>query len=378
MRTLSADPVGEETGAPVPPELVALTTSLVRKGSEPLRALSAVELFLTRSRIPSRRLFPKTDYPVLIAGSLERRLGTVLATHVDVVPPEERPDAAPGTVKGDRLYGRGALDMRGGLALSLLLLRGFYWSSPQPPPLTVVVTTDEEKESRGAWRLTDQGMLVPELVLVPEPTWERVALGAVGRRSWTVSFTGEGGHAEGNFQRTASPASALAHLVARLPADFTPLSLSTLGTGEVTLPLRAEARVDQILKTREGEHRAEEIFTMLTELAERRYPGLQGRFGLVRRTSPWPPPYKTDPTHALVRRFLATAVRDGHAAERIVEQAVGDFNAFGSRWPTIVFGPSGGGAHGPGEWVDLASLGRCWKVYQKFLAGIFEGRRPLR
>ena len=84
--------------------------------------------------------------PVLIAdvGPNEAELTLLLHGHIDVVPglPEQfRPHA-----EGERLYGRGAYDMKGALATLMLALVDFRGQHQRPVRVRLGVVPDEESE----------------------------------------------------------------------------------------------------------------------------------------------------------------------------------------------------------------------------------------
>jgi acetylornithine deacetylase/succinyl-diaminopimelate desuccinylase-like protein len=354
--------------------LFALAETLVRSPSvtgETEQALQSLEEFFRRSDVPTDRLAPPGVAPSLVAGRPPRPgLPTfLLATHLDTVPMVGDPAHPPGSVDEGRLFGRGALDMKGGLALAMLLLQEF--SEDPRFNLGFVATTDEEAESGGAWALLDHLPVDPDLVLVPEPTWEKVVVSASGRVVWQVGFDGKGGHGHLHGKtRPPNPLLAMAELLGTTSKDYTALKLWTEGEGEVTLPHAARLRLDRVLP--EGTDRSVDQAGLERKVSAiaRRYPGLQGTVGLAPRRTPWLPGYRTDPKGPWARLFVAAATHEGRRSELEHVMAVGDYNVFGSRFPTLNLGPGGGGMHGDDEWVDLISLERCWKAYRRFLLGV--------
>lgn len=361
--------------SPPPRDLERLTSDLVRIDStkDPGEALAWIERFCREHRIPVHRHWPSSPHPVLLAGARPGRASrqVLIATHVDTVPQLGTPRRRPGTLSATRLHGRGALDMKAGLALALTLLRDFTPPEPRVPrwgaSLSLLVTSDEEGDSLGVCKSVQSGRARADLVLVPEPTWERAATAAYGRRGWDLSFTSPGGHAEGNFQRTTNPVSALASAVAHLPVGCIPVSLSTEGDGEVTLPTVARAKIELVYAKPADATRATRHLSRAMEGTRQRFPGVQGNLMLRSRRTPWPEPYSTPRGNPLVASFLQSVRSVLGNSPVITEEAVGDFNVFGARFPTVIFGPAGGGAHGRDEWVDRRSLARCWRVYADFL-----------
>ena len=358
--------------APVPDRLRALSETLVKIASptgDCDTLLVRLEKFLSAARIPTDRLTGPGFAPVLVAGHPpDPRRPTVLwATHADTVPPGEEPSHPAGEVAGGKMYGRGALDMKGGLAISLLLLEEFR-DDPRFN-LGLVVTTDEEAESAGAWEVLRHLPQDPSVVLVPEPTWERCAVSANGRIVWQVSVRGTGGHGE-ELRATKAPPNpvlAMSRFVGSLPGDFVPLSIHSEAEGEVTLPRRVRVRLDHALPPGRDSAADRDELLRLTRGGSRADSSLRWDVEPAPRTTPWLPAFEGDPKDAWVQRFLRAAKVELGRVRRFHMPAVGDFNVFGSRAPTVVFGPSGEGAHADDEWVDLGSLERCHAVYRRFL-----------
>ena len=109
-------------------------------------------------------------------------------SHLDVVPAgtgwSEDPFA--GRMEGDRIYGRGACDMKGGLAASVLAVEAFLAThSRYPGAIEVSGTADEETGGYGgaAW-LAERGILAAPRVdyaIIPEPLGNsRICLGHRG------------------------------------------------------------------------------------------------------------------------------------------------------------------------------------------------------
>lgn len=356
----------------VPERLLDLLQHLVRTSSpssSPNQGLREVEVFLKAAGIETSRLPREGVSPVLVAGRPPRpELPTFLfAAHVDTVPDLGTMAQAPGTVEGRWLHGRGALDMKSGLAVALLLLQEF--GHDPRFNLGLAVTTDEEEESGGAWALQDFLPRAPDLVLVPEPTWERVALSAHGRRVWNVTLEGSGGHGEGLKSKDApmNPLVAMGRVLSGLPSGFTPLTLASEGGGQLTFPRSLTVRVDHLLPP--GASPEKELARLKTQVRAKLGPakGLKVTVAPAARTTPWLPGYETRTDNRWVQAFLKGLKLETRSAEIFHEPAVGDFNIFGSKGPTLIYGPGGEGAHADAERVDLPSLARCWAVYRRFL-----------
>jgi len=171
------------------------------------------------------------------------------AGHTDVVPPgaagwTDDPFAA--TVRDGVLYGRGACDMKGGIAAFVAGLADYLAANPNPPgSISLLITGDEEGPAKdGTVRVLDwlaaRGE-IPDMALVGEPT-SRARLGdivKVGRRgsmtAWITLF-GTQGHSA-YPQRADNPVHRLVRVLHRLTAEpldagsefFEPTTLQVTG-----------------------------------------------------------------------------------------------------------------------------------------------------
>ncbi|WP_367884651.1 M20/M25/M40 family metallo-hydrolase [Thermococcus sp. JCM 11816] len=91
-----------------------------------------------------------------------------------------------GELDGDRFYGLGSADMKGGLAALLsafLELSGGFPKNERPNVIFTAVSDEEGFSRGGSWELIKSGRLdKADIVLVGEPTNEKLMLGARGGR----------------------------------------------------------------------------------------------------------------------------------------------------------------------------------------------------
>lgn len=127
------------------------------------------------------------------------RPGLVLSAHTDVVPVEGQAWTVPpfaGVIRGDRVYGRGATDMKGFLAVVLAAIPQFV-AAASAAPVHLAFSYDEELGCRGAPDLVRALMArvaPPALAIVGEPTSMRVVRAHKGKVSRRLTVTGRTGH----------------------------------------------------------------------------------------------------------------------------------------------------------------------------------------
>lgn len=161
---------------------------------------SFIKGLLLKNNIPSE-LVPleegRSSIVAKIEGKEERNI--TLCGHLDTVRVIEEDWSKPplqGIIEEGKMYGRGAADMKGGVAaiiytLILLKRRGI---TPQKK-VQLALTADEEWGYRGAKTLVDQGFFdQTDFLIITEPTNLQVAVGEKGEVWIKAKFYGKSAH----------------------------------------------------------------------------------------------------------------------------------------------------------------------------------------
>ncbi|QPC82137.1 M20 family metallopeptidase [Phototrophicus methaneseepsis] len=123
----------------------------------------------------------------------------LLLGHADTVWPEGTLAERPVRIDEDgRLYGPGALDMKGGLAIALFAIKGLLDRGELPNrPIHYLLTTDEEIGSKHSQQIIEDMARESGLVLVLEPPTADGSLKGwrKGTASYTLTVTGKAAHA---------------------------------------------------------------------------------------------------------------------------------------------------------------------------------------
>lgn len=124
----------------------------------------------------------------------------VMLAHMDTTPVGEGWTVPPlgGDVIDDRIYGRGACDMKGGLAVAINLIGSLAADRYSPAgDVVVVATVDEEAPGMlGVHGLVESGFFRPgDQVLALEPTGMRLRIAQMGLRWLTLRIQGRMAHA---------------------------------------------------------------------------------------------------------------------------------------------------------------------------------------
>ncbi|MDQ4042518.1 MAG: succinyl-diaminopimelate desuccinylase [Actinomycetota bacterium] len=125
----------------------------------------------------------------------------VFAGHLDTVP--EPAGGLPVRVEGDRVYGRGASDMKAGDAVMLALLESLRWEDSWAEPTFVFYEREEGSYVENGLETVFEEcpwILDAELALVLEPTANALEVGCVGTAHVEVTFEGQPAHAARPWQ----------------------------------------------------------------------------------------------------------------------------------------------------------------------------------
>src|SRR5258708_4635200 len=132
------------------------------------------------------------------AGGSERKAPLCLTGHLDVVPLGSRKwtkDPFNGETAGDRLYGRGASDMKAGVAAILLAAKNTLKDLAGTPGVVIVLTAAEEGGCIGSKHLAQTALLGRAgAMIVGEPTSNYPLVGHKGSLKFHARFRGVSAH----------------------------------------------------------------------------------------------------------------------------------------------------------------------------------------
>ena len=193
------------------------------------------------TRVVGVASLPQKSYPpyLLIATYGQGPRTVYFHGHYDVVPAADRSQFLP-RLKDGRLYGRGAADMKGGLAAMVYAVAALKRCQiPLPGRIVLAFVPDEETGGRyGTQALFDQGLVLPEEaagMLMPEPTSGTIWNACRGAISLRVKVKGKQVHSTlqhqgvNAFERMIPLAEALLRLKAEVEARKTSYAV---GPGE--------------------------------------------------------------------------------------------------------------------------------------------------
>ncbi len=204
----------DEDGPPTPPltaartaRLVDLAQALVRMPTvnPPGNEAAVAEFLADRLRTAGleAHTVPCGDGRASCVARLRgsgTRPGLILTGHLDVVPTGSIPWRHPplsGTVDGDRLHGRGSVDMKGAVAAMVdAAIALAEAGDPLRGDLILALTAGEEVDMRGAESLASGGYLSgASAIIVGEPTGLDLAIAEKGSYRLDITVHGRAAHA---------------------------------------------------------------------------------------------------------------------------------------------------------------------------------------
>jgi succinyl-diaminopimelate desuccinylase len=292
----------------------------------------------------------------------------VLHGHVDVVPaPEEQFEAR---TDGDRLYGRGAYDMKGALAAMLLTTAALRDQDGVRVRFGMVGDEESEEEAeRGSDHLVDNGF-VGDFAITGEPTDLQIGVEAKGVLALRLLVGGVSAH--GATPWLGDNAVLKAHDVFRsiesLPFarqsselfDRPSINLGRIMGGDALnkVPDRCAIDVDiRYLPTQDPAAILEQVRQIPDVVVENLFSRPPA---VVDRSSPFVLALR-DATEEHHHGEPMSVGRDG-ASDAVSFLRVGV--------PAVEFGPLGAGHHGPEEWVSISSLAGYQRALETFLLSL--------
>jgi len=289
----------------------------------------------------------------------------VLHGHLDVVPGHS--EQFEPRVEGDRLIGRGAYDMKGGLAAMMCALKDL--ERQDRVRVRLVCVPDEESEELDV-RSTDavvRGGLGGDFAITGEPTNLHIGVEAKGVLAMRIEVQGRSAHSSTPWlgDNAVLKAVDVFRAIESLPFsresselfDRPSINLGRISGGDALnkVPDVCTMAVDIRYLP---EQDPEEILAQVRAIA-----GVQ-----VTRTFLHPPVMvsRTNPYVRVLRDAVARSIQ-GEALS-VGRDGASDAAAFlAAGIPAVEFGPAGAGHHGPEEWVSVSSLARYRRALGDFV-----------
>ena len=370
---------------------------------EQLRAMgmSVEEVYIDETRLSTLPGYSPVDWPYAGLKNLVGRLrardsggkSLILNGHIDVVSPEPvdswQCDPWGGEIVNSRLLGRGAADMKSGVAAMIYSLVALQHSGiPLRGDVLVQSVIDEECSGNGTLACLAKG-LIADAAVIPEPFGGAIVSASPGVLWCRIRVRGFGAHASvaGDAVNAAEKAFVVIAALRQLEAEWNRPERRHPAFQDVEHPLNFNIGT---FHAGDWPSTVPELCTLEVRLSC--FPGedlaivqrlVSDRLQAAAAADSWlsknPPEVRFIGFRAEGAIYdtggeLGTILAANHAhvtgGPPAVRPTTGTIdNRFFQLYygiPTICYGPQGGQLHAPNEWVDLESIRTCTKV----LAGV--------
>ena len=294
-------------------------------------------------------------------GDPEAEREIVLLGHMDTVP-----GLIPVSRRGNRLYGRGAVDAKGPLA-AFVLAAARVAPRLDGARLVVIGAVEEEAHGRGARHLA-RTMQPPYCVIIGEPSdWEGITLGYKGMLTVDYRLVLPGGHIAGERPGTAEKAVTFWNRLMNYAEERNDGRLGHFDTLDPALRdfrtfsdgLNDGTEMNIVVRLPPGTDAADLKWSMRVWCngAQLSFPGSD-------------PPFRSEKNTPPVRALLR-AIRAGGGRPRFkLKTGTSDMNIVGPAWgcPIVAYGPGDSSLdHTPDEHIDLKEFRRGINVLGRAL-----------
>jgi succinyl-diaminopimelate desuccinylase len=313
-------------------------------------------------------------------GSSGRRPALLFACHLDVVGPGQAPWEHPpfsGVHREGRVYGRGATDMKGGIAAIVAAIRQMADSDVELlGDIVFVASAGEETDSCGAIRFVEAGAERGEFagVIIPEPTDFDVITAHRGMLWLELATVGRTAHGSTPHLgvNAISSARALLNELESYDTKVEPhellggcsMSINTIAGGEAINVVPDKCTIGIDFRTLPGQDHGDiigdlrEIFAKLKSAD----PNFDAEIAIVRQVEP----LENDCSNEFVRDFCSIV----GATET---KAVG-FTTDGPHFaelgaPVVIFGPGKPElCHKPNEYIEISDVEKAVDYYKDIIS----------
>ena len=357
------------------PELVALTQRLISYETCEPEAISEaagfVKGWLEARGIEAGRAEVR-GLPVLTAevGGVGDAPTVILEGHLDVVP--GRPEQFEPRIDGDRLYGRGAYDMKGALAAMMTVTAAMREQDGVRVRLAVVGDEEsEEGHERGCDHLVDSGF-VGDFAITGEPTDLHIGVEAKGVLAMRLEVAGTAAHGATPWLGDNAVLNAIDvfRSIESLPFarhsselfDRPSINLGRIWGGDALNKVPDRCVIDVDIRYLPGQ----DPDSILADVR-----GIDGVEATELLTRP-PAIVARDSPFVQALRTATAAHHDGEPMSVGRDGASDAVSFLRVGVPAVEFGPIGAGHHGPEEWVSISSLEAYRRTLEAFLGSLPE------
>lgn len=292
----------------------------------------------------------------------------MLNAHMDTVGVTTMNEPFSARIEDNKLYGRGAYDMKASIAAMLGVAKVIKVNQIKlNGDLILTFVADEEYESIGAQEIVKK--YKADACIVTEPTDLRVCLGHRGFGVYEITTHGKvahgGLHKEGidANMKMGAVLNELSKLSASLSAEkehplFGQASLHVpqIQGGQSLFIYSGQCTIQVERRTLPGE-KEHEVFQQLQQIIDN-LSVFDKNFKATLRQVMWRNPHQILPESAIAQSLIRSSEKIQHTKPEFIGHTWWeDSGLFGEAGiETVIIGPCGGGIHQEVEWVDIQSV----------------------
>lgn len=286
--------------------------------------------------------------------------------HLDIVPGKK--EQFDPYIEGDKVFGRGSADMKGGCAA---MMEAFVGISKHADRLTKkvqlhLVTDEESGGSKTSKYLVQQGY-TGDFVICGEPTFLKIGLQAKGISQFFITFHGKGAHGSRPWEGDNAILQSHKFHELLIQQEWTKESTDYYEHPSINLArISGGDRFNMVPDTCEVGYDIRFVPGQTVEFVEEQLKALLDEHF---------------PRAEIRRRGISPAVTTSHQDPRISQlldimkdetELMGQHGSADTRHYAVTgagaieFGPAGGDWHGPGEFVSISSMERYRDVLMEF------------
>ena len=293
----------------------------------------------------------------------------ILNGHLDVVPAAA--DQFRPRRDGDRLYARGAQDMKVSALAEALAFRELAGTLPYPVALQLV--TDEETGGRhGTWYQLERGVR-GQFVIIGETSGLRIVTDSKGMLGVTLRASGRGAHSAYQWLGDNALVKLLRsvdRMLARYPVATAEEWRTTVNLARVhtpnqarnQIPAEAEAWLDIRFPSEDGDFNRRSAPEVAAYLQTFCAPGVTAVVDLLDA------PHHTDRDRPEIGALQAAARAQRFQPDFLRKHGAGDGRFYGSLGiAAVAFGVGGDGQHGADEYAEISTIAPYYRALIYFL-----------
>ena len=322
---------------------------------------------------------PNYQFSLVAGRQLKKHYQFFLIGHLDVVPADYKNAFKP-TIRGNRLYGRGASDMKGVTAAMIKLLKDLATNQPQAD-VGLMITTDEEIGGfNGVDYLVNTLGYTCDCAVVPDGgrNWQLVT---AEKGVFLVEINSKGKSAHGSqpwlgdnaLDKLIRICSEIRNQMPKVSQNdrWHPtcnLGLISGGNTPNMVPAFARAHLD----FRHPEKKQKNTIVKIIEKAVAMERGVTWKITVEGA------PLVNNPQNKYFRKIQAVAKKNRQELKIIKEDGASDGRFFSVKAiPVIMFKPVCSEAHIYNEWIDLKSLEKFYQILKQFILSFDKKKIPL-